>query len=79
MVSPEVGVVKPGVGVVKTDVEASGEQDVERYELSFSNGEDLKCPLFSVLVEDLIWPLSMVEDLKLPPSVNEKEKTKTAI
>lgn len=75
MVSPEVGVVRPGVGVVRTDVEASGEEEEERWQpVSFSNGEDLKCPPFSVLVEDLKWPLSMVEDLKLPPSVT-KEKS----
>lgn len=75
VVSPDVGVVRPGVGVVRTDVEANGEEDVDRWEpVSFSNGEDLKCPPFSVLMEDLKWPPSMVEDRKLPPSVKEKEK-----
>lgn len=70
VVSPDVGVVSPGVGVVRTDVEASGEEDVDRWEpVSFSNGEDLKCPPFSVVVEDLKWPVSMVDDRKLPPSM----------
>lgn len=55
--------------MVRTDVEASGEEQVDRREpVTFSNGEDLKCPSFSVLVEDLKWPPSMVEDRKLPPS-----------
>lgn len=75
VVSPDVGVVRPGAGVVRTDVEASGEEEVERCEpVSFSKGEDLKCPPLSVLVEDLKWPPSMVEDRKLPPSVKEKGK-----
>lgn len=72
VVSPDVGVVRPGVGVVRTDVEASGEEDVEKWEpASFSYGEDLKCPQFSVLVEDLKWPPSMADDRKLPPSAKE--------
>lgn len=75
VVSPDVGVVRPGAGVVRTDVEASGEEEVERCEpVSFSKGEDLKCPPLSVLVEDLKWPPSMVEARKLPPSVKEKGK-----
>lgn len=74
VVSPDVGVVRPGVGVVRTEVDASGEEAVDRWEpVSFSNGEDLKCPPFSALAEDLKWPPSMVEDRKLPPSVKEKE------
>lgn len=71
MVNPDVGVVRPGVGVVRTDVEASGEDDVQRWEpVSLSNGEDLKYPPFSALVEDLKWPPSMAVDRKLPPSVS---------
>lgn len=75
VVSPDVGVVRPGVGVVRTDVEASGEEDVQRWEpVSLSNGEDLKCPPFSVLVEDLKWPPSAAADRKLPASVEAKGK-----
>lgn len=73
MVNPDVGVVRPGVGVVRTDVEASGEDDVQRWEpVSLSNGEDLKYPPFSALVEDLKWPPSMAVDRKLPPSVKKR-------
>lgn len=75
VVSPDVGVVRPGVGVVRTDVEASGEEDVDRWDpISFSNGEDLKCPPSSVLLEDLKWPLSTVQDRKFPTSAEKKER-----
>lgn len=75
VVNPDVGVVRPGVGVVRTDVEANGEDDVQRWEpVSLSNGEDLKYPPFSALVEDLKWPPSMAVDRKLPPSVKKKKK-----
>lgn len=76
VVNPDVGVVRPGVGVVRTDVEANGEDDVQRWEpVSLSNGEDLKYPPFSALVEDLKWPPSMAVDRKLPPSVKKKKNT----
>lgn len=78
VVNPDVGVVRPGVGVVRTDVEANGEDDVQRWEpVSLSNGEDLKYPPFSALVEDLKWPPSMAVDRKLPPSVKKKKKNTT--
>lgn len=74
VVNPDVGVVRPGVGVVRTEVDASGEDDVQRWEpVSLSNGEDLKYPPFSALVEDLKWPPSMAADRKLPPSVKKED------
>lgn len=69
VVRPDVGVVSPGVGVVRTEVEASGDEDVDRWApASVSNGEDLKCPPFSALEEDLKWPASMAEGRNVPPS-----------
>lgn len=80
VVNPDVGVVRPGVGVVRTDVEANGEDDVQRWEpVSLSNGEDLKYPPFSALVEDLKWPPSMAVDRKLPPSVKKKRTQQSKV